>query len=73
MTERTQIIDVYGDGSLIVEGKIGDLVSVPLPEHLLSTPIGGNEILPWANDLLKVGLRLTVDSPHNAIFQVIEV
>lgn len=73
MTERTQIIDVYGDGSLIVEGKIGELVTVPLPEYLLATPIGGDEILPWANDLLKVGLRLTVDNPHNAIFQVIKL
>lgn len=73
MTERKLIIDVYGDGSLIIEGKVGELVTVPLPEHLLKTPIGSDEIIPWANDLLKVGLLLKVDSPHSAVFQVIEV
>jgi hypothetical protein len=67
------IIDVYGDGSLVVEGKIGERVLVSLPENLLHTPIGGEEIRPWVKEMEKLGLDLVCDSPFEAVFEITEL
>lgn len=67
------IIDVYGDGSLVVEGKVGDRVLVLLPEHLLKTPIGGEEIRPWVKEMEKLGLDLVSDQPFETVFEITEL
>lgn len=67
------IIDVYGDGSLVVEGKVGERVLVSLPENLLHTAIGGEEIRPWVKEMEKLGLELVTDQPFSAVFEITEL
>jgi adenosylcobinamide amidohydrolase len=62
------IIDVYGDGSVVVCGEVGELVEVQIPEDF-----NGKDIRPWAEELEKLGLDLVSDELLETLFQITEL
>ncbi len=65
------IIDVYGDGSLIVEGEVGEFVAVPLPPQFNYGLLGfTSEMLPWINLLAKVGLIYHADGQKEVLCRI---
>jgi len=67
------IIDVYGDGSLVVEGKVGDRSLIQIPDKFQDHALDGKGIMPWIADMNSLGLNVVEGTAYGVIFQITEL